>query len=97
LRRICTALESAWWGLKRYPLCFNFHQSGHLFSYEEQTLEEGQWRQIFEEGEWTFHEPNEYLVIDTSIFVYKNEECWDIEEYFDTKTITACECTILGE
>ena len=32
---------------------------------------------------------------DKSIFVYEKEECWEIEEYYDNKIITACECTLM--
>ena len=77
-------------------MCFNFHESGDLLSLQEQILEEGQWEQFVEEGAWTFHIPNEYSVLDKSIFVYEDEECWEIDEYFDNKIITACECTLLN-
>ena len=84
--------ENQWWEIQGYPLCFNFHESGDLLSYQEQALEEGQWGRFIDEGEWTFHEPNEYSVLDKSIFIYENEECWEIEEYFENRIITACEC-----
>ena len=88
--------ENQWWEIQGYSLCFNFHESGDLLSYQDQILEEGEWGQFVDEGEWTFHIPNEYSVIDKSIFVYEIEECWEIEEYFDNKIITACECTLLN-
>ena len=75
--------ENEWWGIEEYSMCFNFHESGDLLSYQDQ---------IVNEGAWTFHIPNEYSVLDKSIFVYETEECWEIEEYFDNKIITACEC-----
>jgi len=88
--------ENQWWEIQEYPLCFNFHESGDLLSYQEQILEEGQWGRFVDEGAWTFYEPNEYSVLDRSIFIYENEECWEIEEYFDNRIITACECTLLN-
>ena len=88
--------ENEWWEIQGHSMCFNFHESGDLLSYQEQILEEGQWEQFVEEGPWTFHIPNEYSVLDKSIFVYEDEECWEIEEYFDNKIITACECTLLN-
>ena len=89
--------ENKWWETQDYPLCFNFHESGDLLSYQEQAFEEGQWRQFIDEGEWNFHIPNEYSVLDKSIFIYENENCWDIEEYFDNRIVIACECTLLND
>ena len=88
--------ENEWWEIQGYSLCFNFHESGDLLSYQDQILEEGEWGQFVDEGEWSFHTPNEYSVLDKSIFVYETEECWEIEEYFDNRIITACECTLLN-
>ena len=88
--------ENTWWEIQGYSLCFNFHESGDLLSYQDQILDEGEWGQFIDEGEWIFHIPNEYSVIDKSIFIYENEECWEIEEYYDNKIITACECTLLN-
>ena len=88
--------ENQWWEIQGYSLCFNFHESGDLLSYQDQTLEEGEWGQFIDEGEWTFHIPNEYSVLDKSIFAYENEECWEIEEYLENRIITACECTLLN-
>ena len=74
-----------------HPISYGpFHKS------YQQILEEGEWGQFVDEGEWTFHIPNEYSVLDKSIFAYENEECWEIEEYFDNRIITACECTLLN-
>jgi hypothetical protein len=88
--------ENEWWEIEGYSMCFNFHESGDLLSYQDQILEEGEWGQFIDEGEWAFHTPNEYSVLDKSIFAYENEECWEIEEYFDNRIITACECTLLN-
>ena len=88
--------ENIWWETQDYPLCFNFHESGDLLSYQEQALREGEWGRFINEGEWDFRVPNEYSVLDKSIFIYENEDCWDIEEYYDNRIITACECTILN-
>ena len=89
--------ENTWWEIQEYPVCFNFHESGDLLSYKDQTLEEGQWGQFIDEGEWTFYEPNEYSVEDKTVFIFETEECWEIEGYFDNdnRIITACDCTIL--
>ena len=89
------SFENQWWEIQGYPLCFNFHESGDLLSYQEQALEAGHWGHFVDEGEWIFDEPNKYSVLDKSIFVYKTEECWELEEYFDNKIIMACECTLM--
>lgn len=86
--------ENRWWQLEEYPICFNFHESGDLLSYQEQHIQEGQWRRFIDEGEWVFCEPNEYTVADETVSVFEADECWEIEGYFDNKIITACECTI---
>ena len=88
------SFENEWWELQEYSLCFNFHESGDLLSYQQQELEEGEWGRFIDEGEWTFYEPNEYSVLDKSVFIYREEECWKIEEYFENKVIVACECMI---
>ncbi len=88
------AFENQWWEVQEYSVCFNFHESGDLLSYQYQDVREGEWRRFVDEGEWTFYEPNEYSVLDKSIFIYEEEECWKIEEYFENKPIMACECTI---
>ena len=88
--------ENEWWEIQEYPICFNFHESGDLLSYQPQQLKEREWRRFTDEGEWVFHTPNEYAVLDKSIFAYENEDCWDIEEYYDNKIITACNCTLLN-
>jgi len=87
--------ENTWWQMQEYPICFNFHESGDLLSYEDQVLEEGQWGRFIDEGEWVFYEPNEYSVEDQTVFVFETENCWEIEGYYDNRIITACECTIL--
>jgi len=84
--------ENKWWEVQEYSVCFNFHESGDLLSYQDQELEKGEWGQFIDEGEWVFSEPNEYSVLDKSVFIYKKEECWEIEEYFENRIITACEC-----
>jgi len=89
------AFENTWWQMQEYPVCFNFHESGDLLSYEDQDLEEGQWGRFVDEGEWTFCEPNEYSVADKTVFIFEAEDCWEIEGYYDNRIITACECTIL--
>ena len=89
------AFENQWWETQGYPMCFNFHESGTLFSYQPQELQVGHWRQVIDEGQWQYHIPNEYSVLDKSIFVYEDEECWEIEEFYDAKVITACECTLM--
>ena len=89
--------ENEWWEIQEYPVCFNFHESGTLFSYQPQIIEDNQWRRLIDEGEWEFHTPNEYSVLDKSIFIYESEECWEIEEFYDAKVITACECTLLDD
>ena len=75
--------ENEWWEIQEYSMCFNFHESGDLLSYQRQPHRENEWRQFVDEGEWIFYEPNEYSVLDKSIFVYEDEECWEIEEYFN--------------
>ena len=87
--------ENEWWQLQEYPICFNFHESGDLLSYEEQILEEGQWGQFIDEGKWIFCEPNEYAVEDKTILIFESEDCWEIEGYYDNRIITACSCAIL--
>jgi hypothetical protein len=87
--------ENTWWQMQEYPICFNFHESGDLLSYEDQVLEEDQWGRFIDEGKWIFYEPNEYSVEDQTVFIFKTEDCWEIEGYYDNKIITACECTIL--
>ena len=87
------SFENEWWEVQEYSVCFNFHESGDLLSYQNQDIRDGQWGRFVYEGEWTFIEPNEYSVLDKSIFIYEEEECWKIEEYFENKAITACECT----
>ena len=89
------AFENEWWEIQEYSVCFNFHESGDLLSYQQQEVGEGEWRRFVDEGEWAFYEPNEYSVLDKSVFIHEKEECWDIEGYFDNRIITACECTIL--
>ena len=89
------AFENQWWQTQGYPICFNFHESGTLFSYQPQEIQVGHWRQLIDEGQWEYRIPNEYSVLDKSIFVYESEECWEIEEYYDNKVITACECTLM--
>tara|TARA_B100001123_G_C15254331_1_gene1004067 strand:- start:1309 stop:1653 length:345 start_codon:yes stop_codon:yes gene_type:complete len=91
------AFENQWWETQGYPMCFNFHESGTLFSYQPQELQVGHWRQLIDEGQWEYHIPNEYSVLDKSIFVYEDKECWEIEEFYDAKVITACECTLLDD
>jgi len=85
--------ENEWWEVQEYSVCFNFHESGDLLSYQQQDIIGDRWGRFVDEGEWTFYEPNEYSVLDKSIFIYEEEECWKIEEYFENKPITACECT----
>ena len=87
--------EDEWWEIQEYPVCFNFHESGTLFSYQPQVIEDREWRRLIDEGQWEYHIPNEYSVLDKSIFVYENEDCWEIEEYYDNKVIKACECTLM--
>ena len=87
--------ENEWWEIQQYPVCFNFHKSGTLFSFQPQEIQVGHWRQLIDEGQWEYNIPNEYSVLDKSIFVYESEECWEIEEYYDNKVITACECTLM--
>jgi len=86
--------ENKWWEVQEYSVCFNFHESGDLLSYQQQELEAGEWGRFIDEGEWIFYEPNEYSVLDESVFIYKKEECWEIEGYFENKNITACECVM---
>jgi len=87
--------EDKWWQLEEYSICFNFHESGDLLSYQEQSVEENQWRRFIDEGEWVFCEPNEYSVADETIFVFEDGDCWEIEGYYNNRNITACECAIL--
>jgi hypothetical protein len=89
-----SSFENEWWEIQEYSLCFNFHESGDLLSYQEQDLDEGEWGQFIDEGGWAFYEPNEYTVLEKSVFIYNEEECWKIEEYFENKTIAACECML---
>jgi len=88
------SFENKWWEVQEYSVCFNFHESGDLLSYQHQEIREGEWGRFIDEGEWTFYEPNEYSVLDKSVFIYDKEVCWDIEGYFENKAITACECTM---
>jgi len=88
------AFENKWWEVQEYPVCFNFHKSGDLLSYQQQEIVEGEWIRFVDEGEWVFYEPNEYTVLEKSVFIYQEEECWGIEGYFENKTITACECMV---
>jgi len=87
--------ENTWWELQEYPVCFNFHESGDLLSYQDQHIEEGQWGRFVDEGEWTFCDPNKYSVADKTVFIFEAEGCWEIEGYYDNRIITACACTIL--
>ena len=56
--------ENEWWEIQEYPVCFNFHESGTLFSYQPQEIQVGHWRQLIDEGQWEYHIPNEYSVLD---------------------------------
>ena len=87
--------ENEWWEIQEHSLCFNFHESGDLLSYQiQELLAEGKWGQFVDEGEWVFYEPNEYSVEDKVISIFEAEECWKIEGFFNNKIITACECDI---
>lgn len=76
--------ENVWWEIQEYPICFNFHETGELLTYEGN---------ITSQGEWDFYTPNSYLVQDYTFIINEYESCWEITGYVD-QTITACECTI---
>ena len=88
--------ENKWWEVQEYSVCFNFHGSGDLLSYQDQELEKGEGGRFVDEGEWIFYEPNEYEFLegDELISVTSNNDCWIIEGYSKLSPFTVCECTL---
>tara|TARA_B100000949_G_scaffold183294_1_gene164821 strand:+ start:529 stop:840 length:312 start_codon:yes stop_codon:yes gene_type:complete len=78
--------ENTWWEFEQFPICFNVHESGDLLIFEDR---------IRSEGEWSFANPNSYIVQDDMFDVREIEEnCWDIFLHSKGLSDTACECTL---
>jgi len=85
--------ENVWWEImeEEPPTCFNIHENRDLLTYNGN---------IYNEGVWTFSDPNIYEIEDEpykfkvqSDLQANGEECWKIN--VSTLNILACECSIL--
>ena len=80
---------------KNTPVCFNFHESGDLLSYEDQSFRRRTvGKTLLMKVSGLFNEPNEYSVENKTVFIFEVEDCREIEGYYDNRIITACECVL---